>query len=437
MDLANRLYAQLPVGLQNAAFSTFGLYWHWLRFGPGHARQVALFREREKYSGEEWDRWLTEELEKLLTVCCDSVPFYRERWTLHQKAAAREGRLQDLPLLEKDEVRQHARSMMRTDRRPLKLLHMYTSGTTGTPVKTSWTVGEVRRSLAVREVRAANWAGVSYSLPRATFSGRAIVPDPDSSGPFLRYNAVERQVYLSPYHLRPGNARRYLEPLFKHKTVWLNGYASSYYILARYMLDQGLEPPPTLKAVVTVAEKLTPSMRDVMERAYRCPVYEEYGAVEDVCYGTQCERGRMHVSPDAGVVEILRPDGSPCPAGEEGEIVCTGLLRDYQPLVRYRIGDLGVWDGEPCPCGRALPVIREIVGRINDVVVGPDGRRLTRFNTVFEHIEHILEGQIVQEEYDLISVNVVPDAGFGPADADGVVREVRLRLGSGVRVQVN
>ena len=67
------------------------------------------------------------------------------------------------------------------------------------------------------------------------------------------------------------------------------------------------------------------------------------------------------------------------------------------------------------------------MGRINDVVVGPDGRRLTRFNTVFEHIEHILEGQIVQEEYDLISVNVVPDAGFGPADADGVVTVDEIR----------
>ena len=436
MNLPYEVYRHLPPTLQHVAFSTFGIYWHWLRFGPGHKREVALFREREVYNSEQWKRWTKQELTELLTHCVESVPFYMQTWSKREKAAAIEGQVTELPLLEKDDVRQYPHALERSDWRPFKRSYLYTSGTTGTPVISIWTIGEARRSLAIREVRAANWAGVSYSMPRATISGRVLVTDPDTGGPFHRYNLVERQVYQSPYHLKPQNASAYLEPLSRHQTVWLNGYASSYYMLAQYMLDQDLKPPPSLRAVVTVAEKLTPKMRRVMEAAYDCPVFEEYSSVENVCYVSQCESGRLHVSPDAGYLEILRPDGDPCEPGEVGEIVCTGLLRRYQPFVRYRIGDMGAWGGEPCPCGREMPVIQEIVGRKDDVVVGPDGRRLARLNTVFEHIARIREAQTVQEDNSSFTVHVVPADGFGPKEANDVVREIQARLGSSVAVRV-
>jgi phenylacetate-CoA ligase len=262
-----------------------------------------------------------------------------------------------------------------------------------------------------------------------------VEPDPNSAGPFYRYNAVERQAYLSPFHLGPATAARYVEALRRTGVQWMTGYAVSYYLLARHILEQKLDVPP-LRAVITTSEKLTPEMRAVMEQAYRCRVFEEYSTVENALFASECGHGRLHVSPDVGIVEILRPDGTPCAPGEVGEVVATCLMRSFQPLIRFRLGDLAAWDDEPCPCGRSLPVIKEVVGRIEDVVVGPDGREMVRFHGIFVDQPHVREGQIVQEDVQRILARVVPTEEFDRRDEQDIIDRIRQRLGIGVHVRV-
>jgi phenylacetate-CoA ligase len=177
-------------------------------------------------------------------------------------------------------------------------------------------------------------------------------------------------------------------------------------------------------------------MRAVMERAYGCQVFEEYSTVENVMFASDCERGRLHISPDMGLVEILRADGSACAPGESGEVVATGLRRDYQPLIRYRLGDLASWDDEPCPCGRQMPVIKEVIGRLEDALVSPDGRRMVRFHGIFTDQPHVREGQLIQESLRRVRVKVVPVNGFGPDDQRDIIRRVQQRLGNEVEVSV-
>jgi phenylacetate-CoA ligase len=201
------------------------------------------------------------------------------------------------------------------------------------------------------------------------------------------------------------------------------------------ILDQGLSPPP-LKAVITTSEKLTLKMRGVMETAYRCRIYEEYSSVESAMFASECEQGRLHVSPDAGIVEILREDGTPCGPGEVGEVVATCLFRTYQPLIRYRVGDLAAWDDTPCPCTRPMPVLKEVIGRLEDVVIGPDGRQMVRFHGIFVDQPHIREGQIIQDALDRIRVKIVPVGQFGLRDEQDVIERVQQRLGGQVTVAV-
>jgi len=122
-----------------------------------------------------------------------------------------------------------------------------------------------------------------------------VEPDPESKGPFYRFNSVEKQVYYSPFHLRAETAHFYVDALKKHKIQWMTGYAVSYYLLAKFILDQSLEAPP-LKAVITTSEKVTPEMRSIMEQAYHCKVYEEYSTVENALFASECKHGRLHVS---------------------------------------------------------------------------------------------------------------------------------------------
>ncbi|HEX7580587.1 MAG TPA: hypothetical protein VF580_11350 [Thermoanaerobaculia bacterium] len=429
------VYARLPVAGQHLAVTAYGLYWRRLRFGAGFEEALARYRERERWSLAEWQAYEANELRTLLTRAAAEVPYYRKTWGERERRSTAAGRLEDLPLLSKEPIRADPEAFLLDSLKGRRLLRFHTSGSTGTPIQTLWTTAELRASMALREARSANWAGVSFGRPRATFSGRLVEPDPESSGPFYRYNAAERQVYLSAFHLRPDTAVLYVDALRRHHVEWLTGYAVSYFLLARMILEQGLSMPP-LAAVITTSEKVTPGMRDVMQAAYRCRVFEEYSTVENALFASECEKGQLHVSPDAGVVEILRPDGSRCAAGETGEVVATCLFRTSQPLIRYRLGDLARWSRESCSCGRAMPVLEEVVGRIEDVVVGPDGREMVRFHGIFVDQPNVREGQIVQEALNRIRVRVVPAAGFGPADEEEIRRRLTQRLGSAVEVAV-
>ncbi len=393
------------------------------------------YLKRERFSVSEWHSWQQARLTELLGAAATHVPYYRNNWSPAQREAALAGELKDLPFLEKEPIRAQPESFLSDSISAWPRLTYHTSGSTGTPVRTIWKIAEIRNSLALREARSARWAGVSFKMPRATFSGRMAEPNPLSKGPFYRYNAAERQVYFSPFHLRPDTAQFYVDALRKHNIQWMTGYAVSYYLLAQLILDQKIQVPK-IRAIVTTSEKLTRGMRDVMERAFQTRVFEEYSTVESSLFASECHMGRLHLSPDVAVVEILRPDGTPCDPGEPGEVVATSLIRDYQVLIRYRLGDVAAWDTEACPCGLSMPVIKEVVGRTEDVVVGPDGRLLVRFHGIFVDQPHIREGQIIQEETDRIRVKVVAAAGFGQPDIEDVVRRVQQRLGGSVNVLV-
>lgn len=438
MGKLDSLYAKLPVWAQHSAVSLYGLYWQRLRFGAGYQQALAGFEQRTQFTSAEWRAWQEQSLKEFLAEVAQQVPYYRQTWNEAEKKRAAAGCLEDLPLLEKDAVRADAYAFLRDDCPRKQLQTFYTSGSTGTPIASLWTVRELRASMAVREARSARWAGVSFQQPRATFSGRMVEPDPASQGPFYRYNIAEQQVYLSPFHLRPDTARQYVAALRKHNVQWLTGYAVSYYLLAQFILAEGIAVPP-LKAVITTSEKVTEEMRAVMERAYGCKVYEEYSTVENVLFASECKHGRLHISPDVGIVEILRPDGTACAPGEIGEVVATGLLRRSQPLVRFRLGDLAAWPKEEdaaCACGVVLPVIQEVVGRLEDVITGPDGRQLVRFHGIFINQPHVREGQVIQEALDRIRVKVVPVNDFGAADVQDIVSRIQQRLGTTVQVIV-
>ena len=426
-------YARLPVWTQHGVVSAYGLYWYWLRFGPGYKRFVKEYTQRDRLTADEWHYWQEARLHDLLRVAAMQVPYYQRVWRKEERTAALAGRLEDLPLLEKDCIRAEPEAFLRQDIKAWPRLVFHTSGSTGAPIASIWTVEEVRMSLALREVRSARWAGVSFKMARATFSGRLVEPDPASEGPFYRFNIVERQVYLSPFHLRSETAPLYVEALSKHGVQWLTGYAVSFYLLGKFILEQGLKVPP-LKAVITTSEKITEEMRRVMEMAFGCRIYEEYSTVENVIFASECHHGRLHLSPDVAVVEILRPNGTPCMPGEVGEVVTTGLMRGYQPFVRYRLGDLAMWDPEPCQCGRGMPALREIIGRLEDVVTGPDGRQMVRFHGIFVNQPNVREGQIIQEAVNRIRVKIVPTGGFGPADVRDIIHRVQQRLGIHVEV---
>jgi phenylacetate-CoA ligase len=247
--------------------------------------------------------------------------------------------------------------------------------------------------------------------------------------PFWRFSPVEDMAYASIYHLSRQYLPAYLKFLRDYKPSVVMGYPSALYAVARHALETGDMPAPA-RAIFTTSETVTTQMREAIEAAWQCRIFDRYGAVEGCVFASQCEHGSYHLSPEVGLVEILDQDGQPCPPGVIGEVVCTGLQNTLQPLIRYRIGDAGRWSTkESCACGRNLPMLEAIEGRFEDMCYTPDGRQTLRFDTVFKGVTKIREAQVVQERPDLFVIRVVPVEGFGPEDTKQLEHNMRLHVG--------
>jgi phenylacetate-CoA ligase len=431
-DVFDRLYARSPFWLQNLGVSLYGYVWQNRRFGGNFRKYVSGFEGREAFTPEDWQAYQTLRLRELLAYAAENVPYYRK--TCPDEFGSDFGgfeleHLARLPVLEKEHIRLDQDAFIAENIPGRKLFVYHTSGTTGTPLAIKFTSDMHRNWSAAYEVRVRRWAGVNYKMSRAMIGGRLVVPKGETRGPFWRYNIAERQLYLSAFHISPMNTRRYVEALNRYRPDYLVGYASSHFFLARMIKELGLQVIEP-KAVLTSSEKLTPEMRTTLETVYKCPVFDAYSGVEACCLASECEYHRLHVSPDVGIIELLDERGDPIKHGESGEIVATGLLNFVQPLIRYRTGDLAVWSDEPCPCGREMPILDELVGRLEDTVVGPDGRETVRFHGIFVGLPHVIEGQVIQETLTRFRLRLVVEQDFNDRDRHVIYKRFQERLGA-------
>jgi phenylacetate-CoA ligase len=430
-----RFYPHAPLWAQILGINLFGLAWRWERLGGAFQRYTAEFLERDRWSPEQMNAYTQTQLTRALLHAFDQVPYYRSQWT-HAGVTTSDlqhitpDTLHLLPVTPKNHVRNAPEQFIARDISRAQKLHPYrTSGSTGTPITAFYNADAHRRFMAAREARSFAWAGVSLRNPRAVIGGRMILPPGASAPPFHRYNWIEKQVYLSAFHIAPKNIIHYLNALNRYRPTLLTGYAYSYYALARMMREQHASLNFTPRAVVLVAEKVTPDMRRVIEEVFLTRTFEEYGSAENCVLATECEKGSLHAHPDFGILELVDDLGQPVPPGIDGRVLGTSLLNSAQPLIRYELGDVGVWSADPCPCGRRhLPVLAEILGRKDDALIGPDGREVSRFSTVFKGL-NVLECQVLQESTTRIQVKIVPASAFGPHDEQLIRTRILSQMG--------
>ena len=432
-SLLDTLYQHSPTWVQNLGIASFGYVWRWRRLGGAFTRSVEAFTARDGYSEAQWRDYQRDRLRELLVHAFRTVPYYREVFGnlgLDEAALAAFERedLVRLPILDKDLIRQRPQDFLAATTSRRKIYGYATSGSTGTPLVIHKSAAVQRLEYAAYEARCRRWAGVDCHMSRAMIGGRMVVPKAASRPPFWRYNPAERQLYFSAFHISPEHTASYVEALNQFQPDFLVGYASSHTFLARMIESQNLTVHRP-KAILTSSEKLTEDMRATLERVYRCEVFDGYSGVETCCLASECASHALHLSPDVGVVELLDADGQPVQPGQSGEIVATGLLNFDMPFIRYRTHDLAVASTEPCACGRAMPVLSELVGRLEDTVYGADGRQMVRFHGIFIGIPGIREGQVIQETLTGFRVRVVAPGGLTDDEARLIRTRMATRLG--------
>ena len=183
--------------------------------------------------------------------------------------------------------------------------------------------------------------------------------------------------------------------------------------------------PERLRQGRVFGEALDPDVRAIIESEWGISVIENYSAMEIGTIALQCpESTNLHVQAENVLVEVLDEDGQPCGPGETGRVVITALNNYASPLIRYQIGDYATV-GEPCVCGRSLPVLSRVMGRQRNLIILPNGDRIFPENWVksFMDIGDIRQFQFIQRSRLDLELRLVMPQRLGD-DAEARVHEL-------------
>lgn len=413
------VYLSMPSPVRQGLIFGVSAYHRMLRYGRVYHDTLALARDADYWTPDLARHHQQKELRRLLLEATQHTRYYRESLAGMApgeiERIASELDLGALPLLEKSILKARTSEFLNSSRRPVA--KSATSGSTGSPLVVRYDRAsiEMRMALVHHQRR---WLGLA-PMPRSLrLSGREIVPAARAEPPYWLWNPFERQLLLSTYHLRPDALPDIARRVREFSPEVIEGYPTAIAQLAAYF-GQTEVRLPALAGCITTAETLDPELRREITEGFGAPVLDYYAASEGVPLIQECRDGRYHLRLDSGIFEILGEDGRSAAPGEAGELVVTSFAQWQMPLIRYRTGDVAIAHQEEgaCPCGRALPTIAGVLGRVEDLVRTVDGRKIGMFSyRTLKHVPGIREAQIVQRNERSFHVRMVPDGSRGLED---------------------
>lgn len=395
-------------------------HWYILKY-------MAELKMHEKKSKDQLLEIQLKKLKRMINHVYDNVPYYRELFINNNITPDDIKKLEDLekiPITKKRDIQANYDKIIAKGSNLEQCKLVNTTGSTGIPLRTYGDKNSLCYSSAL----------VYYAFFESGMRLRdrtvELTGIPEKEAHILRKDLVSTQ----------ETPEKIIQLLKKYNPDVLYSFPSVFKIISPYIENnkdkRGLNP----RMIFTHGETLTESCRDTIESAFGAKVYNTYGATEFYRLAFECDQhSGLHMLTDCAVMELVK-DGQSVGPGEEGDIVVTGLYNYTMPLIRYNLGDIGIFSDEDdtCPCGRGWPLIKSIEGRVDDFLTLPSGRIISpRAINVIENIPGIVQYRTVQTKRDTFFVQVVPGKDFSPDTERQIGEQIRLGcLGEDIKINV-
>ncbi len=377
---------------------------------------------REKLERLQWRR-----LKRLLSHAYDRVPYYR---SLFDSVGARPADVTSpsdfelLPVTTKETLREVPQDqLLASGVDPERCIERKTSGTTGTPLRLLLSRRQ-KEAQDMVQARAMLANGLKLVDRRAVFVAPWQIP--------RRPHWFQRLGFWRKDHYSIfDDVREQMERLEALSPDCISATPAILSLIAQEHHRRG-SPGLRPRTIFSTADLLDRPTRELVESAFGVNVIDLYGSLEFGYMAWQCpERRGYHINTESLLMEF--------PADPQAGIVCTNLLAEAMPLIRYRLGDLCTPTDEVCPCGRGLPLLRLIEGRANDVVRLGGGRTVTPqalADIMVEFYQGLRQFRIVQETIDHVRVLLVPTACGDGTLPVAVETGLRRALGAEVGITI-
>lgn len=390
-----------------------------------HELERHQFDTLENIQARQW-----QSLKNTLDYAWKHSPYYRKQFASVGMTPADIRSPEDylrFPITTKQDIRDNAEEFISDEYKASELITAKTGGSTGVSLRLFFDKQcEERRNAAA--LMSDQWSGWTLGMKKAAIWGNP--PVAKTLKQKLRLALLDRCIFLDTMCLNDESMNEFVARWRTEYPQAIFGHSHSIFILAKFLHEKGITDVRP-KSIVSTSMMLLQHERELIESVFQCPVTNRYGCEEVGLIACECEKHNgMHLNVEHLFVEFIREDGTPAAPGEPAKIVLTDFNNHGMPLLRYRVEDVGVPSDRKCACGRGLPLMERVEGRVADFLVAPNGSRVAGVSLVertLTKIEGLEQMQLVQDECNVLIVNRVKAKDYTP-DTDNALRQEFLTV---------
>jgi phenylacetate-CoA ligase len=404
---------------------------HWLHRRRHPQRYIHLDQllRNQSLTREQVLRKQQQDLADIIDHAVAHTKYYEEKFG--KLVVQRNVSIADLPILHKDDVIRRMDDLLArgADRSQVKTGH--TGGSTGKPLAFYYDDAkhELMRAGMCRSYMMSGWKPGQKIL---NFWGAR--QDVIAGGVFgAKYSdtiAAEKTIAASEY--TEAQLHDWATFIRAYRPVLLQGYASILAEVARFVINNKMVMPKSLLGVYSTAEVLNSWQRELMEQAFGCKVFNQYGSREIPNIACECRHGNQHVFTDMVYLESLQLDN-------EDSLVITSLTNRLMPFIRYDIGDSGRLKEGECDCGSPFPLMEMGTCRRNDFIITRSGKHIhpSFFNRLLYGQTQIKQYQFMQSEPDKITLSLVSSPRLRAEIEHSIKEKIRAEVDDSMVLEIN
>ncbi|MEK6485898.1 phenylacetate--CoA ligase family protein [Myroides odoratimimus] len=402
--MKEKIYKSSPVFIQNLLISVFNILEYKKRYSGVYKNKLVLFKKNNEMTLEELLKVQKERYADFLNYVNDNSEYFNDVFS-SIKDYSNIASIKELPIIDKEKLRQRIDSI-KTFNSNKKYIISKTGGTTGKSLEVLYEFEDMQERFACLD----NFRGKhGYKLGKKTawFSGKDLLTKRDvKKRVFWKTDNFYNVRYYSTFHINNEYLSSYIQNLIDFKPLFLVGFPSTMNEIAKFGLANGIDfPRDVIKAVFPTAETITEEVRNNIQQFFKTKMFNQYASSEGAPFIFECAKGNLHLELQSGVFEVLDVNNNPA---QSGRLVITSFTTKGTPLIRYDIGDsITLCDEkEHCSCGNNNPLVKEILGRVDDFIYSPENGKINLGNVsnTLKDTKGIIRFQVLQNELNRIEI---------------------------------
>jgi len=378
--------------------------------GKNIAGYYKLYSKTQWLTNEQMQAFQLKKLQKLITHCYNNVPYYSK--IMKSKGITPNdivslGNIQLFPILTKEIIKENYNDFIPINIKSIKgVKTSQTGGTTGNILFKRNDANTRSSAWASYKRFTEDWMGVSEQNKRLTLMGGHVIASSYKDRIKERIeNFLSNSITFSPYDTSEQNAENIINSLQNNKFQLIKSYSQFLYQLALKLKQRGLKFD--VKAITTTAEPLMQEHRELFKEVFNAETFDQYGCGEIGAIAYECNHHKgLHITEEKVIVEV----------NEKNDLIVTDLDNFSMPFIRYYNADQLILSNELCTCGRKSKLIKQILGRTCDYVIGDRGQILhwayfwhLFFDTNMAKNRNLKKFQVVQQSEAILLIRLVAD----------------------------